>query len=58
MHHLKEYDVVDTKKEVLFVTIPSTKTHKVVESLVCEGSHQVLAVLIVLQDDLVVGHCH
>ena len=33
---VKEYDVVNTKKEVLFMFITATKIYEVGESLVCE----------------------
>ena len=35
MNMLKN-DVIDTKKEVVFTSITSTKTYKVGESLLCE----------------------
>ena len=33
---VKECDLVDTKKELVFVSITSTKTYEVGKSLVCE----------------------
>ena len=35
-HVIQDCDVNDTKKEVVFVTITSTKTYEVAESLICE----------------------
>ena len=34
--HVLKCDVVDTKKEVVFVSITSTETYEVGKSLVCE----------------------
>ena len=49
MHEcVKECDVVDAKKEVVFVSITSTKTYEVGESFICErkSSDRYIAMLV------------